>query len=102
MIIHDFLKSKPELTYDEVRVFKRIPQYLQKLCTNLSKRGNYQEKYLHSVEQLFNEDVYYKHVEVKYAFSGNYVLYESNGDQIGNRICRRIFFKNKALSMSFN
>ena len=91
MIIHDFLKSKPELTYDEVRVFKRIPQYLQKLCTNLSKRGNYQEKYLHSVEQLFNEDVYYKHVEVKYAFSGNYVLYESNGDLIRNRTVGEYF-----------
>ena len=46
MIIHDFLKSKPELTDDEVRIFKRIPQYLKKLRTDLSKRGNYQGNYL--------------------------------------------------------
>ena len=37
---------------------------------------------MYGVEQLFNEDVYYKPVEVKSAFSGNYVLYESNGDEI--------------------
>ena len=30
---------------------------------------------------MFNEDDYYKHVEVKSAFDGNYVLYESNGDK---------------------
>ena len=81
-IIQDFLKSKPELTDDEARVFKRIPKYLKKLRTDLSKRGNYQENYLYGAEQLFNEDVYYKPVEVKSAFSGNYVLYESNGDEI--------------------
>ena len=81
-IIYDFLKSKPELTDDEARVFKRIPKYLKKLRTNLSKRGNYQENYLYGVEQLFNEDVYYKPVEVKSAFSGIYVLYERNGDEI--------------------
>ena len=30
---------------------------------------------------MFNEDDYYKHGEVKSAFDGNYVLYESNGDK---------------------
>ena len=29
-----------------------------------------------------NEDAYYEPVEVKSAFNGNYVLYESNGDKI--------------------
>ena len=76
------MKSKPELTDDEARTFKRIPKYLKKLRTDLSKRDKYQENYLYGVEQLFNEDVYYKPVEVKSAFSCNYVLYESNGDEI--------------------
>ena len=49
-IIHDFLKSRPELTDDEARVFKRIPKYLQKIRTDLSKHGNYQENYLYAVE----------------------------------------------------
>ena len=42
-IIYDFLKSKPELTDDEVRVFKRIPKCLKKLREALSKRDNYQK-----------------------------------------------------------
>ena len=46
VIIHDFLKSKPELTDAEVRIFKRIPQYLKKVRADLSKRGNYQGNYL--------------------------------------------------------
>ena len=82
VIIHDFLKSKPELTDDEVRVFKRIPKCLKKLREALSKRDNYQKKYLYGIEQLFDADSYYKPFEVKSAFNGNYVLYESNGDEI--------------------
>ena len=30
---------------------------------------------------MFNEDLYYKPIEVKSAFNGNYVLYESKGDE---------------------
>ena len=81
-LIYDFLKTKPDLNDDERRVFKRIPRYLKKLHTDLSKRDNYQENYLYGVDRLFNEDAYYEPVEVKSAFNGNYVLYESNGDKI--------------------
>ena len=81
-LIYDFLKSKPNLNDDERRVFKRIPKYLKKLGTNLSKRTNYQKNYLYGIDQLFNEDVFYKPIEIKSAFNGNYVLYESNGDKI--------------------
>ena len=42
-LIYDFLKTKPNLNDDERRVFKRIPRYLKKLHTDLSKRGNYQK-----------------------------------------------------------
>ena len=43
-------RTKPNLNDDERRVFKRIPRYLQKLATNLSKRGNYQKNYLYGID----------------------------------------------------
>ena len=49
-LIHDFLKSKPNLNDDERRVFKRIPRYLKKLHNDLSKRGNYQKYYLYGID----------------------------------------------------
>ena len=81
-LIYDFLKTKPDLNDDQQRVFKRIPRYLKKLHTDLSKRDKYQENYLYGIDRLFNEDAYYEPVEVKSVFNGNYVLYESNGDKI--------------------
>ena len=42
-IIYDFLRTKPNLNDDKRRAFKRIPRYLKKLSTNLSKRGDYQK-----------------------------------------------------------
>ena len=45
-LIYDFLKTKPDLNDNERRVFKRIPRYLKKLYTDLSKRDKYQENYL--------------------------------------------------------
>ena len=81
-LIHGFLSTKPNLNDDEQRVFKRIPKYLKKLVNDLSKRGNYQKNYLYGIDQLFDEGIYYKPFELKSAFNGNYVLYESNGDEI--------------------
>ena len=81
-LIYDFLRTKPNLNDDGRRVFKRIPKYLKKLGTDLSKRDKYQENYLYGIDRLFNEDAYYEPAEVKSAFNGNYVLYESNGDKI--------------------
>ena len=49
-IIYDFSRTKPNLNDDERRVFKRIPRYLKKLATNLSKRGNYQKNYLYGID----------------------------------------------------
>ena len=81
-LIYDFLKTKPNLNDHERRAFKRIPRYLEKLHTDLSKPGNYQKKYLYGIDRFFNEDAYYEPVDVKSPFNGNYVLYESNGDKI--------------------
>ena len=65
-----------------MKSIRRIPKYLKKLHTDLSKRDKYQENYLYGIDQLFNEDVHYKPVEVKSAFNSNYVLHECNGDKI--------------------
>ena len=65
-----------------MKSIRRIPKYLKKLHTDLSKRDRYQENYLYGIDQLFNEDVHYKPVEVKSAFNSNYVLHECNGDKI--------------------
>ena len=81
-LIYDFFKTKPNLNDDKRRVFKRTPRYLKKLHNDLSKRGNYQKNYLYGIYRLFHDDAYYEPVEVKSAFNGNYVLYESNGDKI--------------------
>ena len=80
-LIYNFLKNKPKLNDNERRAFKRIPRYLKKLHTDLSKRDKYQENYLYGAEQLFNKDSYHKPFEIKNVFNGNYVLYESKGDQ---------------------
>ena len=76
------MSIKSNLNDEERIVFKRIPKYLKKLGTNLWKRSDYQKNYLYGIDRLFDEDIYYKHFEVKSAFNGNYVLYESNGDEI--------------------
>ena len=80
-LIYNFLKNKPKLNDNERRAFKRIPRYLKKLHTDLSKRDKYQENYLYGAEQLFIKDSYHKPFEIKSVFNGNYVLYESKEDQ---------------------
>ena len=47
----------------------------------ISKENKYWENFLYGLEQLFNEDLYYKPIEVKSAFNGNYVLYERKGGE---------------------
>ena len=71
-LIYDFLKKKPNLKGNERRVFNNIVKYFD---------GKYRENFLYELEQLFNEDLYYKPIEVKSAFNENYVLYESKGDE---------------------
>ena len=48
--IYDFLRNKYNLNDNERRVFKRIPRYLQKIGTNLSKQGDYQKNYLYGID----------------------------------------------------
>ena len=75
-LIYNFLKKKSKLTSNERRVFNNISKYFDKLYTDLSKKGKYQKNLLYGLQQLFNKDSYFKPIEIKSAFNGNYVLYE--------------------------
>ena len=80
-LIYDFLKKKPNIKGNDRRAFNNIVNDFDGLYSDLSKENKYRENFLYGLEQLFNEDLYYKPIEVKSAFNGNYVLYESKGDE---------------------
>ena len=80
-LIYDFLRKKIKLKSNERRVFNNISKYFDKLHTDLSKKGKYQKSLLYGLEQLLNKDSYFKPIQIKSVFNGNYVLYESSGDK---------------------
>ena len=71
--IYDFLTNKDKLKSNEERVLNRIHSYLDKLYDDLLKKSKHKKNYLYGLEQLFNDDVYYKPIEVKSFFKGNYM-----------------------------
>ena len=79
--MYNFLKVKDDLTDSEKNVLKYIAKYLKKLNNDLKKLQKYQDNITYGLDYLFNEEDYYKPIEVKSAFDGNYVLYESRGDK---------------------
>ena len=57
---------------------------LEKLNNDLKKLQKYQDNVTYGLDYLFNEfnqKDYYKPTEVKSAFDGSYMLYESRGDK---------------------
>ena len=80
--VYNFLKEKEQegsLTIRQKRVLKK---YLKNFKKDLEKLQKYSITY--GLDYLFNEldEVdYYEPKEVKSAFNGNYVLYESKGDK---------------------
>ena len=82
-VVYNFLKEKDDLTDNEKNVFNNIGKYLKKLNNDLEKLQKYQYNITCGLNYLFNEEDYYKPTEVKSAFDGNYVLYESRGDNDG-------------------
>ena len=65
-------------------MLKNIAKYLKKLNTDLKKLQKYQDNIAYGLDYLFNElneEDYYKPTEVKSAFDGSYMLYESRGDK---------------------
>ena len=71
--VYNFLKEKDSLTNKEKIVLKNIGKYLKKLNNDLKKLYNYQDDVMYGLDYLFNE--------IKSAFDGSYILYESNGDK---------------------
>ena len=65
-------------------MLKYIGNYLKKVNNDLKKLQKDQDNITYELDYLFNEENYYKPTEVKSAFDGNYVLYESKGDKDGN------------------
>ena len=79
--IYNFLNNKDKLKTKEERVLNRIDSFFDKLHDDLLKKSKYKKSYLYRLAQLVNDDVYYKSIEVKSSFKGNYLRYESNGDK---------------------
>ena len=93
--VYNFLKEKDGLTDKEKIVLKNIGKYLKKLNNDLKKLNKYQDNITYGLDYLFNEEDYYKPTEVKSAFDGNYVLYESRGDKDANLALYEYFEKIK-------
>ena len=62
-------------------MLKNIGTYHKKLNNALEKLQKYQDNITYGLDYLFNEEDYYKPTEVKSAFDGSYMLYESRGDK---------------------
>ena len=68
-------------------MLKNIKEYFKKLKEDLSKIKTYQYNTTHDIIYLFNEitkEDYYKPVEIKSLFNGNYIEYESRMDNNDN------------------
>ena len=85
--LYNFLKKeeqKGSLTNKEKKVLKNIDKYLKNFKNDLEKLQKYQYNITYGLDYLFNElneEDYYKPTEVKSAFDGSYMLYESKGDK---------------------
>ena len=81
-----FIKEKDSLTNKQKIGLKNISKYLKKL-NDLKKLYKYQDNVMYGLNYLFNhvnENDYYKPQEIKSAFDGNYILYESKGIKMLN------------------
>ena len=82
--VYNFLKEKDSLTDKEKNVLKNIGRYLKNFKKYLEKLQKYQYNITYGLDYLFNEldeGDYYEPREVKSAFDGSYMLYESSGDK---------------------
>ena len=85
--VYNHLREKDSLTKKEEKVLKNIVKYFKKLKEDLSKIKTYQYNITRDIDYLFNEiteEGYYEPVEIKSAFDGNYIEYESRGDKDDN------------------
>ena len=65
-------------------MLRNIDGYLQNFKKDLDKLQKYQDNITYGLDYLFNElngEDYYEPKEIKSAFDGSYILYESRGDR---------------------
>ena len=79
--VYNSLKEKESLTNKQKIVLKNISKYLKKLNNDLKKLYKYQDNVMYGLDYLFNEEDYYEPKEVKSAFDGTHIVYESIGDK---------------------
>ena len=60
---------------------KNIGKYFKKLKNDFKKLNKYHDNVMYGLNYLFNEEDYYEPKEIKSAFDGSYILYESKGDK---------------------
>ena len=81
------IEQKDSLTKKQKKVLKNIGKYFKKLKEDLNKIKTYQYNITRNIDYLFNEipkEEYYEPIEIKSAFDGNYIKYESRGDNDDN------------------
>ena len=79
-------------------MLKTISKYLKKLNNDLKKLYKYQYNITYGLDLLFNEvtkDDYYEQKEIKSAFDGSYILYESREDKNSMLALYEYFNKNR-------
>ena len=87
-------KQSNDLRQNIVTYFNKLQKYL--LRKNKEHKDNrYYINDLYDLDLLFNVDDYYKPIELKSAFNGNSVLYESNGVKNGLLSINEYFWKIK-------
>ena len=85
--VSNFLKEKEQndsLANEEKKALKKIDKYPKNFKNDFEKLQKYQHSITYDLDYLFNEldEVdYYEPKEVKSAFDGSYILYESKTDE---------------------
>ena len=79
--IYDYLSKTDKISSKESQIIDKISTYFNKLHDDLSEKNIYRDNILYRLDLSFNDDDYYKLIEIKSAFDASYVLYESNGDK---------------------
>ena len=85
--VYNYLKGKDSLTTREKGVLKNRERYFKKIKKDLNKIKIYQYNITSDISHLFNEitkENYYEPIEVKSAFDGSHIQYESRGDSDDN------------------
>ena len=93
--IYDYLSKKDKISSKESKIIDKISTYFNKLHDDLSDKNKYRDNILYRLDLSFNDDDYYKLIEIKSAFDASYVLYESNGDKKGLLSISQYFIKIK-------